>query len=315
MISTTYFFMDMVGPILPMMAESAYGSQLPANAFTQWVVLLSGLVIKPAYMVLSLALIILLWRQKVRAMVLIRWALVTFLLGEAFCAANYLLIGGENEALEILHGLGMVGLSAFLPWGMFTLLDQYILHFSEDKANCALLRLCGQCWKQNNVSCGLKQLFLFLAPALAVIALMPLTAPLKPSHFTMTVFDVETQFNFFIRVLQWELRLYPIMASLLMISSLVLLRGGRKSIQTAQVPFFAGLGFMLYSLFRFFLLYSYDCLPHWANFWEEITELIMTIGLGIFFIIFRRQLGLFNNLSGRKLLPGSSKKRQSAKKG
>lgn len=293
MIFTTYFFAYMGGQSLAMITGSVYTGQLPADTFTQWLVLLSGLVIKPTYMVLSLAMIILLWRQKARSLILIRWGLVAFLLGEAFCAANYLAAGGENEVLEILHGLGMVGLGIFVPWGLFVMADRYILRFSEDKANCGLLRLCGQCWKHTNVTCGLKQLFLFLSLALALIALMPLFAPLKPYHLTMMVFNVETHFKFSIMALQWELRLYPIIASLLMISSLALLWGGRKSIQRAQVPFFVGLGFMLFSLFRFFLMTGYDNLPHWANFWEETTELIMMVGLGIFLLIFRRQLGLF----------------------
>jgi hypothetical protein len=297
-------FLSKILSIEAMITGANTVSLMPADIYTQWLVVLTGLVVKPVYMVLSLILIILLWKQKSRAIVLIRWALVLFLLGESFCAANYLVTGGENEILEILHGLGMVGLSSFLPWGMFTLADHYILHFSEEKKNCTLLPLCGKCWKQYNVSCGLKRLFLFAAPTLAVIALIPITIPLRPINVAMMVFDVETQFNFSIGVLYWELRLYPILAFLLMISSIILLKGGRKRIQVAQAPFFVGFGFLLYSLFRFFLLYSFENFPHWANFWEEITELIMIIGLSIFFIIFRRQLGLFQNLFKKNLTGG-----------
>ncbi len=102
--------------------------------------LLTGFLIKPAYMTLALVLILLLRKQKNTAMVLIRWSLITFLAGELFCAANYILAGGQCETLDILHGLGMVGFSVFLPWGLFVLADEYVLRFSNETANCSLLK-------------------------------------------------------------------------------------------------------------------------------------------------------------------------------
>ncbi len=267
---------------------------LTLTPLMQGLVVVTGVFIKPAYMILALVLVFLLRKQTARYMVLIRWAMITFFLGEAFCAANYLLASGGSQILDILHGAGMVGLAVFLPWGLFTLADEQVLHFSGETSACALLRLCGQCWKQNDVPCGLKRLFLFAAPTLAVIALMPLTAPLKPSHCTLLVFGVETHFVFSTAVMQWELRLYPILAAVLLMGSLLFLlfsRDGRAGVKRAQVPFFTGLGFMLYSLFRFFLLYGYDSLPHWVNFWEELTELMTIIGVYVILLVFRKQLG------------------------
>ena len=54
----------------------------------QLLVIISGLVIKPAYMVLSFVLILFLRRNPARDLVLIKWSLITFLAGEGFCAAN-----------------------------------------------------------------------------------------------------------------------------------------------------------------------------------------------------------------------------------
>lgn len=264
---------------------------LSTTPLTQWLVVITGFFIKPAYMILAFVLILLLWKHKTRCMAKIRWAMITFFLGEAFCAANYLLTGGESELLDILHGMGMVGLGVFLPWGLFNLVDEWGLHFSENTATCSLLRLCGRCWKQHDVPCGLKRLFLFTAPTLAVIALMPLAAPLKSSHYILSVFNVETHFISSTSVLQWELRLYPILAAVLLLSSLVFLTGGRAAVKRAQVPFFIGLGFLLYSLFRFFLVSGYDGLPHWVNFWEELTELMTIIGVYVLLIVFRGRLG------------------------
>lgn len=281
------------------------GIPIQVSEFSQWIMVISGFVIKPVYMIFSFVLIILLWRHTAREMVLIKWAMIIFLLGEIFCAINYLVTGGENEILEILHGLGMVGISILLPWGLFVFLDRHILNFSVDKSNCVLLQLCRQCWKNSDTTCSLKQLFLFLAPTLAVVSLMPLTALLKPFHYTMTVFKVETQLSLSFRVLQLELRVYPIIASILLIVSMFFLWRAQKNIKLAQFPFFIGLGFMIFSLFRFFLIYSYYHLPHWVNFWEEMTELIMIAGVGIFLIIFRKKLFLFNKPKLRKPLTTS----------
>jgi len=271
-------------------------TQKPQAAAISWtaqlVVMLSGLVIKPVYMALSVLIILFLWRQKSRDLVLLRWSMILFFLGEAFCAATYLFASGDFDFFEILHGLGMVGLGAFLPWGMVALFDDRVVRVTNQGKQCALQRLCKQCWKQKDVSCGLKRIFLFVASAFAVIALMPLTSPLNPTHIILQVFGSSTHFKFSLLVQIFELRIYPLLASALMLYSLLPLRGGLSGIQRAQLPFFAGLGFMLYSLFRFFLLTGYRGLPQWINFWEELTELITVIGMGVFLILFRRQLNL-----------------------
>ncbi|MFC1853370.1 rhodanese-like domain-containing protein [candidate division CSSED10-310 bacterium] len=266
--------------------------QIPLGWWEQIVVILSGFVIKPAYMILSLLIILILWGQRSRDLVLIRWAMIAFLLGETFCAATYLFAAGDCDPMELMHGLGMVGLSAFLPWGIFVLLDARILRFTEHNSRCTLQRLCQYCWKYDDVSCGLQRLFLFAAPALALIALIPLTAPLEATNVMLDIFGTKTHFRFSFPVLMCEIRLYPVTAAALMLLTLLPLSRGLKSIEKAQIPFFLGLGFMLYSLFRFFLLTGFRDLPHWVNFWEEFTELLTIIGLLLLLYVFRRQLGL-----------------------
>ncbi|MCP4148728.1 MAG: hypothetical protein GY757_13355 [bacterium] len=288
-----FFFLSTVAAGLPVIDGGGTGAiHLTVSPFVQWLIMLTGFVVKPTYMILSLLLILLLWKQKTRPMVLIRWALVTFLAGEIFCAANYTIAAGCNETLDILHGTGMVGLGVFLPWGIFAWVDENLLHFSHDKANCSFLKLCTNCWKRETTTCGLKRLFQFTAPTLAIIALLPLTAPLKTPHYTLCVFNVETNFIFPPTLMLWELRIFPILASVSLLVSLLFLSGDRTGAKGAQVPFFIGLGFMFYSLLRFFLLYSFDGLPYWINFWEEFTELMTVSALGVFLLIFRKGLGL-----------------------
>ncbi|MCP4217135.1 MAG: hypothetical protein GY765_20985 [bacterium] len=265
---------------------------LDINSFEQWLVVVTGLMIKPVYMLLSLLLIIALWKQAKEHMVLLRWALMLFLAGEAFCAANFIFAGDKSAVMNVLHGAGMVGLSALLPLGLFSLLDRRVLHFS-DEATCAMQKLCGRCWKHENISCGMQRLFIFAVPCFLFISLLPLTAPLKPMSYCMRVLESETEFVFSPVVMFWELRVFPLLAVVLFLVSLFFLLRGRVGMKRAEVVFFIGFGFMLYSLFRFFLLYSFEGLPHWANFWEEVTELMTMVGLGVFFLVFRSQLGLF----------------------
>lgn len=243
-------------------------------------------------MILSLLLIILLRGNKSRDIVLLRWSIILFLLGEVFCAANYIFFSGISDLFEILHGLGMVGLGVLLPWGMFELFDERILRVTAQNNRCAFQKMCRICWKNEDVSCGLHRLFRYLAPAFAIIALLPLTAPLRPFHIELPVFGSKAIFQFSFIVLVFEIRIYPIIAFVFMSSSMLYLWDSPSGIKKAQPLFFTGLGFWLYSLFRFIMVSGYYGLPQWMNFWEELIELITIIGMGFFFIVFRKQLGI-----------------------
>ncbi len=256
----------------------------------QVLVIISGCVIKPAYMVLSFILILLLRKNRENDLVLINWSLITFLVGEGFCAANFLLAGGESDLFEILHGLGMVGLWIFLPWGLFRLIDQRVLGFSNPDKRCVMSGLCGKCWKTQNVICGISWMFSYAAISLALIALMPLTAPAKPFKILMTVNDVPTVFTFSALVLFFELRVYAILGSIMMLLGGIARKFEKDRFHKSETLFFIGFGFMFYSLFRFVLLACYDGIPQWMNFWEEISELIMISLLVYFLFVFRNQL-------------------------
>lgn len=267
-------------------------TQMEISQTAQLMTVISGFVIKPVYMILSFILILIIWKNKTRPVSLIRWSLISFFVGEAFCALNYLLTGSQSGILEILHGAGMVGFSIFLPWGAFVLIDEYVLHFSVESAPCAMAKLCGSCWKYSSVPCKLKQLFWFAAPTLAIISLMPFFMPLKPFHYIINIYATPGHFYFSSSILWIELRLYPFLAALLMLSSLFFLSGDGKSLKKSQLPFFVGTGFMSFSLLRFVLIYGFYGSPHWFSFWEELTELMIIAGLCLFFYIFRKTFDL-----------------------
>lgn len=269
--------------------------EMTVSPVMQWLVFIVAFVVKPLYMVLSLVLIVVLWKRPRRYMVILRWSLLSFFIGEAACAVNYVLPGGTYAVLDVIHGAGMVGMSALLPWALFLTADEKILNFSHPVNNCAMLKLCGSCWKHKEVPCGLKRLFLFLAPTLAVTALIPLAAKLEPAHYALQVLGVKVDFIFPQLMLTVELRCYPIIAAGLLVLSLLTARGGPEGVKRSQPFFFIGLGFLLFSMFRFVLVSGFMNRPHWFNFWEEATELLAVIGIGFFLWVFHKQLGIFKS--------------------
>jgi hypothetical protein len=125
------------------------------------------------------------------------------------------------------------------------------------------------CWKKEPVVCGLHRLALWLLPALAFVALIPLTMPLRPFKIVMPVFlsDVVWLKDFW--NLFFEFRLYPILGALGFMMSFLYLRRGRSGLIKSQLPFFLALGFTSYSFFRFGLLLTFNENQGWADWWEE----------------------------------------------
>ncbi len=265
---------------------------LRATEFEQWMIVTAGFLVKSLYMLLSLLLILWLWRHGASDLKLMRYGLVSFLTGETLCAVHYLSGEAGNDAMEIGHQLGMVGATALIPWGLFRMLDHRVLRFSDPSATCAGLRFCGQCWKRKEVSCGLHRIMLFAAPVLAFLALMPLCVGIRPISVMIPVLGTDVHYALTTIIQAAEFRVYPPLASLFLLVTFALLWRGQKSISAAQMPFFIGFGFLCFALFRFFLLESYRSQPIWADVWEETTELAAIVAVGLLLVVFRRQLGL-----------------------
>jgi rhodanese-related sulfurtransferase len=272
------------GPLRPPVVRGSWFEQLAET--------ISGLVVKPIYMLFSLLIILALRGRKARDLTLIRQGMIAFLVGESICALNFLFTAGASETLELLHGAGMVVMGALVTWGLYLLLDERVLRFADPEARCMLQRFCGRCWKRDPVSCGLQRLFLLLAPALALVALMPLSTPLRPLHIILPVFDSDVVWHKSVTILLIELRLYPALAVLHFAWTTRRLAGDKTAILKAQSPFFWGFGFLSFALMRYFLFAAYRAMPIWADFWEEITEFIAVAAVGLLLWVFRRQLDL-----------------------
>ncbi len=267
------------GLLAPPVVEISLLSQLAMTA--------AAFVVKPAYIVMSALVVLLLWRKNYGDLVLIRNAMLVFFIGENACTLNYLIASNKSIRLEFLHGLGMVGMFFLLFWGLVRFFDERVLHYIDPGKTCAFQRHCRHCWKKEPVSCGLHRLALWLLPALAFVALIPVTMPLRPFRIVMPVFlsDVvwlKDFWNLFI-----EFRLYPILGAACFVAAFLWLRRGQNRLKKSQLPFFLALGFTSYSFFRFGLLLTFSENQAWADWWEESTEFIVIAMVVLLLVVFK----------------------------
>jgi len=271
------------------------------SLLTQVAMTVAAFVVKPAYIIMSALVVLMLWRKSSGDLVLIRNAMLVFFIGENACTLNYLVAANKSIRLEFLHGLGMVGMFFLLFWGLVRFFDERVLHYIEPGKTCAFQRLCRHCWKKEPVSCGLHRLALWLLPALAFVALIPVTMPLRPFRIVMPVFLSEVVWlkdfwNIFL-----EFRLYPIIGAVCFVIAFLWLRRGQSGLLKSQLPFFLALGFTSYSFFRFALLLTFSENQAWADWWEESTEFIMVAMVVLLLVVFKNQLELENTWPYRKL--------------
>ncbi|MGB2821184.1 MAG: rhodanese-like domain-containing protein [Phycisphaerae bacterium] len=262
-----------------------------ASTFEQYVAIVSGFVIKPAYGLLSFLLILVLWRRRSPSHVTLKWAMITFFLGEQACAINYIAFGEQSYLMEYLHSLGMAlcfGLTTFV---LFDGLDRRVIRFSDPKARCAALSLCGRCYKHADVPCGLKRTFMLVLPAMAVIALMPLTAPISTPSYNTSIFGSPYNYSNVATYQIFEFRYCPTVAIVLLAASLaVLLLKRSDPVHLAKMFFAAAMGPLGFSLLRLFIYTPYHDSLVWYVFWEEATELLFIVGVAYTLWVFRKGL-------------------------
>jgi hypothetical protein len=268
--------------------------------FEQLIAFVAGGLIKPLYMLLAVVVLVVLYRGPSSAPLrLLRHGMLWFLIGELFCALNFLHHPtGPVMPLDLLHGVGMVAMSTLIPWGLFRLVDDRVLRFTDPSTRCLAQHFCKHCWKRDPVRCGPHDLMGVVVCSLAALSLMPLSSPLRPIVFTVDVLGTRVDYGQPIVNHLVELRLYPILAAMAFLVTLVLLRGGPSSTRRAEPVFFAGFGLMSYSLLRSLLLNTFRENLYWSDFWEELTELAMVLFIGFVLVFLRRPLGLFRDKTG-----------------
>ena len=120
---------------------------------------LAAFAIKPLHMLGTLVLIVILWRGIAPDLAALRWALVLFFLGEAFCLLNYLVFSDRSQLFDYLHGCGMALAFGFTGFALLEGIDRRLVHFSDPEHPCAAQPLCRGCIKHTRVPCGLRRAF------------------------------------------------------------------------------------------------------------------------------------------------------------
>jgi rhodanese-related sulfurtransferase len=251
----------------------------------------SGFIIKPTYSILSLILVIILWRCKSPDLISLRWAMIFFFIGENFCAANYLFFADKSYLTEYLHSYGMLLSFGFTTYAVMDGIDRRILFLSAPDHKCAALQLCRQCVKYEKVPCKLRRVFYVMIPALAIVALMPLFANQSTTSYTTMIFG--TCFHYARRLIyqHFEMQYCPLAAIILLSTSwLVLLFKKTRSLPWAKILFAAGIGPLGFGMFRTILTTMYSQNLVWFAFWEEATELMFIISVCFVLWIFRKSL-------------------------
>jgi len=253
----------------------------------QWVVILTAFGVKPLYLLLSLIVMVVIWRRSEADLSALRWGLVWFWGGEQACTANYLLYGGRSELLEYLHDYGMAAGFAFVTWAMMEAMDGRLLRFTAAKERCAALALCGRCVKYADGPCGLRRLFLLFIPAAGLLAILPLTADYKLGAYHSEVLGATVCYSHTITSQLFEMRLCPVVSLVFFaVSWWVLYRGGEKSVSLSKTLFAAGLGPLSFGLLRTFLVATFNDDLMWFETWEEWTELLFVAGTAFVLWVF-----------------------------
>jgi hypothetical protein len=257
----------------------------------QIAIVFAEFIIKPIYMLIALALILVLRRSRALDLVALKWSMIFFLAGEIFCAINIIFFADANPLMEYLHSYGMALCIGTLAFAAFYALDSRLIKYGDATKACAALGLCRECYKHSNVVCRARRIFAALSLAVFALAFLPLTVPTQVAAYNSTVFGVAHFFSH-ADIHQWfEIRYSPIITLLLsVIAILILLLDDKSPLLLPKLIFATSIGFLGFSFFRLVLFIPFPQNLGWFFFWEEVTELIFIVGVAYVLWIFRKGL-------------------------
>jgi rhodanese-related sulfurtransferase len=264
----------------PVWIQTPYGPvpgvpRLEFSLFEQALISFAAFGIKPLYGLISLGLILLLFKNRKTDAVALKWAMIAFFLGENACAVNFLFYDEQSLLMEYLHMYGMMVSFGFASYAFMVMLDTRVIGFTAKNEKCILLANCRQCFKYQPVSCNLRLMFLYLVPATAIIAGIPLSGDLASYFYVGDVFGGDVLFGHFLYQQIIEYRICSLLSIVfLVIAGFYLLKFREKGLPVAKIYFAAALGPLFFGLMRFIMFEVYRGNPLWAEAWEEITEFI-----------------------------------------
>jgi len=252
--------------------------------------LIAGFVIKPLYMLISLILVVLLLSQRHADLYILGWGLLCFLVGEVFCYINLLVFGDNSYLSEYLHSYGMALGFALVMYAVMEGLETRLLHTGHREKRCALLPICGLCWKDHAIACRARQMARLLIPLLAVLCFIPLMASFSSTAYTGLVFGFPYYYARFYVYQAYEIRFLPLLALLLFLLAYPPLWLSKEPPLPIWTRIFVAgsVGALGFSLFRLALGAMFDTQQIWFNFWEETTELLFVLAVSLILWLFRR---------------------------
>jgi hypothetical protein len=256
----------------------------------QWAVVVSFFGIKTSYTVLTAVVILALRRRREADLVALRWTMISFFVGEAFCFVNVMAFHDSSVPMEHLHSVGMVLSFAFGIHALLEGMDGRIIHYS-DAGRCALAGMCVGCAKHADVPCGLRRAFMVMLPILAVAAAMPLCSSLRDTAYSTQVLGATHVYRHPLVHQVYELRYLPAAAIALFGACLLTVRFvERRAIPISKLLFAAAGGAMGFSLFRMLLVASYIDNQVWFAVCEEMLEFLSIAAICGMLVLFRRKL-------------------------
>lgn len=262
------------------------------SLFDQTMVVFTAFVAKPLYMLMSLGLAWQLRQARAADLAALRWGLISFFIGEAFCAINYLVFQDRSILSEYLHNYGMVAAFGFIAFALLEGLDRRVLQYSDPQKRCAFAGICGECVKGQGGRCRLRQLFQLTSLAMGMAALIPLSSALREVSYNASIFGTLYHYTR-LGVHQWfEVRYCPALAVGLFVAGFVIVQRSAEP----QIPYLArvlvcaGIGATGFSLFRLFFGAAFESNLAWAASWEELTELLLMVVVAYVLWLFRQKL-------------------------
>ena len=262
----------------------------------QLMVVITAFVIKPLYMLISFSLVWILKNARSSDLIALRWGLLAFFIGEAFCSINYLIFHDKSILSEFLHNYGMVVSFAFIGYALQEGLDKYVIQYSHPTKRCSFIGLCNNCIKSQDVPCRVKQIFKFSLIILGSLAFIPLLAEVREISYYVDI--IGTPYNFIRpRVHQlFEIRYSPLLALLMFLIAFLSMHFSKeKQIpELARISVFAGIGALGFGIFRLFFNSVFAKNLAWSASWEELTEFILMIAIAYLIWLFRKALKIFS---------------------
>jgi hypothetical protein len=268
----------------------AFGEHQTMTTAQQFAQVVAGLYIKPTYMLISLAIIILLIGQTAREITSVFWGLITFLVGEIFCAINFITYKHASIVSEYIHSYGMALAFGFFTYALLEIFDARLFHINSGA--CAANELCRICKRTSPLHCSARRIAMLTIAMAGIVSFLPLSVSVSPNSYLTDLFGFAysyARFDFY----QWyETRALPLLAlAFFIIAFLPLLKTKGDPIpQTTKIFFSAGLGALGFSLFRVILASMFANNLVWFEFWEELTELMFITATGFMLWQFHNSL-------------------------